>query len=97
MSGEMQYYHKENYTWNTEEERRGKERQRRSKKEMEEEGELESVQNGWKKGDGLLKQNGRKCKQSELKTREMEVNEGEVSEVVGLVKFGARCLHRRSG
>ena len=38
--------------------------------------------------DGLLKKNGRKCKQSELKTGgEMEVNEVEVSEVVGVVKY----------
>jgi hypothetical protein len=36
-----------------------------------------------KRGGGLLKNNGRKCKQSELKTgEEMEVNEGEVLEVV---------------
>jgi hypothetical protein len=40
------------------------------------------------KGDGLLKKNGRKCKQMELKTGgEKEVNEGEVSEVVGAVKL----------
>lgn len=46
------------------------------------------VKNGGKKGDGLLKNNGRKCKQSELKTGgEMEVNEGEISELVGVVKF----------
>ena len=42
----------------------------------------------FKMGDGLLKKNGRKCKQSELKTGgEMEMNEGEVSDVVGVVKF----------
>jgi hypothetical protein len=36
----------------------------------------------------LLKKNGRKCKQSELRTGgEREVNEGLVSEVVGVVKF----------
>ena len=40
----------------------------RSKREREEEGELESEKNGGKKGDGLLKKNGRKCKQMELKT-----------------------------
>ena len=35
-----------------------------------------------------LNKNGRKCKQSELKTGgEMEVNEGEVLEVVDVVKF----------
>ena len=46
------------------------------------------VKNGGKKGDGLLKKNGRKCKQSEFKTGgEMEVNEGAVSEGVGVVNF----------
>ena len=36
----------------------------------------------------MLQKNGRKCKQSELKTGgEIEENEGEVSEVVGVVKF----------
>jgi hypothetical protein len=36
----------------------------------------------------LLKKNGRKCKQSELKTGgEMEVNEVDVSAVVAVVKF----------
>ena len=36
----------------------------------------------------MLKKNDRKCMQSELKTGgEMEVNEGEVSGVVGVVKF----------
>ena len=40
-----------------------------------------------KKGSkGLLKKNGTKCKQSELKTEEMEVNEVKVLEVVGVVK-----------
>ena len=35
-----------------------------------------------KKGDGLSKKNGRKCKQREMKTGgEMEVTEGEVSEI----------------
>ena len=62
MSGEVQYYHKETYTWNMEKEWREKERQRRSKREREEEGELESVKKGREKGDGLLKKNGRKCK-----------------------------------
>ena len=66
----------------------GKERQRRSKREREEEGELESVKNGGEKGYGLLKKNGRKCKQSQLKTGvEMEVNEAKVSKVVAVVKF----------
>jgi hypothetical protein len=69
MSGEVQYYHKESYTWNTEEEWRGKKSQRRSKREREEEGELELVKNGGKKRAGLLKENGRKCKQSELKRK----------------------------
>ena len=42
---------------------------------------------------------GRKCKQRVLKTGgEMEVNEGEVSEVVGVVKLiGDRVLHRGPG
>jgi hypothetical protein len=36
----------------------------------------------------LSNKNGRKCKQGGLKTGgEMEVNEGEVLEVVGVVKF----------
>ena len=36
------------------------------------------VKNVRKKGDGLLKKNGRKCKQRELKTGgEMELKEGE--------------------
>ena len=36
----------------------------------------------------MSKKNGRKCKQRELKTGgEMEVNESEVSEVVGVVKL----------
>ena len=40
------------------------------------------------KGDGLLKKNGRKCKQRELKTGGgIEVNEGKVSEVVGVVRI----------
>ena len=43
---DVQYYHKETYTWNTEEEWRKKEKQRRSKREREEDGELKSVQNG---------------------------------------------------
>jgi hypothetical protein len=69
----------------------GKERERRSKRERLEKGELELVQNEGKKGDGLMKKNGRKFKQSELYTRlktggEINVNEGDVSEVVG-VKF----------
>ena len=88
MSGEVQQLNKETYTWNTEDEWREKERQRRSKREREEDGDFQSVKNGRKKGDGLLKKNGRNCKQSELKTGgEMEVNEGEVSEVVGVVKL----------
>ena len=49
MSGEVQHYHKESYTWNTEEEWREKERQRRSKREREEESEFESVINGGKR------------------------------------------------
>ena len=54
----------------------------------EEEGELESVKNGGLKENGLLKKNGRKCTQSELKTGgEMGVNEGEVLEVVGVMRF----------
>ena len=40
MSEEVQYYHKENYTWNTEEEWR-QEWQRRSKRERE--GEVSKV------------------------------------------------------
>ena len=53
-----------------------------AKREREEQVDLESVKNGGKKGDGLLKKNGGKCKQSELKTgRKMEVNEGKVLEV----------------
>jgi hypothetical protein len=67
MSGEVQYHHKETYTWNMEGEWREKEKQRRSKREKEEDGELESVKNGLEKGDGLLKENGRTCKQCELK------------------------------
>jgi hypothetical protein len=83
----QQYYHKKMYTWKTEEEWREQEREKSSQREREEEGELESDKNCGKKGDGLLK-NGRKSKQSELKTGgEMEMNESEVSEVVGVVKL----------
>jgi hypothetical protein len=39
-------------------------------------------------GDGMLTKNGKKCKQSELKTREeMELNEVEVLQGLGVVKF----------
>ena len=58
---------------------RGKEREKRPKRVREEESELELDKNCGKKGDGLSKKNGRKCKQRELKTGgEMEVNEGKV-------------------
>jgi hypothetical protein len=75
ISGEVQYYHKETSTWNMEEGLR----ERGGKRVI-----LSRVK--WrKKGDGLLNKNGRKCKQSELKTGgEMEVDEGKVSEVVGV-------------
>jgi hypothetical protein len=62
MSGEVQYYHKETCTWNTNQEWNEKERQWRSKRERDEEGELELVKNVRKRGDGLLKKNSRKCK-----------------------------------
>jgi hypothetical protein len=44
----VQYYHKETYTWNKEEEWRVTERQRRVR-ESDEDGELQSVKNGGKK------------------------------------------------
>ena len=68
LLGELQYYHKETYT---EEEWRGKEGQRRSKRVS-----LKSA------GDGLSKKNGGTCKQSEpyagsRSGGKMEVSEGE--------------------
>jgi hypothetical protein len=64
----------------------GEKRGRGGLKQREEDGELESVKNGGKGEMFFLKKNGRKCKQMELKTG-LEVNEVDVSEVVGVVKF----------
>lgn len=51
LSGEVHYYHsKETYTWNKEEECGG------SKREREEEGELESAKNGGKKERWIVKE-----------------------------------------
>lgn len=66
VSGEVEYYHKETDTWNTEKELREKERQRRTKREKEEEGELESVKNGRKKERLFVKEEWKRCKQIEL-------------------------------